>query len=252
MPLLKKSIKKALMSTFRQFSSIICRVSHIMPALNLALNVDFEKKSIKKALLSTFRALFALLQTETAERLVKTWTKPDECNCFLWKAIFSSSSVLVHCLVVVDHCSRLVRINIGQCCNKHWRPLCFWSLIQVPCFVDCDVHWGFTRCCRTDKRDVMPYVQWMVNNRVNIMDICSIFILYCVTLQRTLVCCLALKCLYTLSSFFQWRHPLLHDQLPSHNDSVCKASRLSASSKVHITAMLSTTQHPLVSPRRCF
>ena len=41
-----------------------------MPALNLALNADFEK-SIKKALLSTFRALFALLQTGTAERLMK-------------------------------------------------------------------------------------------------------------------------------------------------------------------------------------
>ena len=40
--------------------------------------------------------------------------------------------------------------------------------------------------------------------------------------------------------FYQWRHPLLHDQPPSRDDSVWKASRLSASSKAHITAMLST------------
>ena len=45
-----------------------------MPALNLALNADFEKKALKKALLSTFRALFALLQTGMAETLMKTWT----------------------------------------------------------------------------------------------------------------------------------------------------------------------------------
>ena len=44
-----------------------------MPALNLALNAGFEKKSIKKALLRTFRALSALLQTGMAKKLVIQW-----------------------------------------------------------------------------------------------------------------------------------------------------------------------------------
>ena len=49
-------------------NSVRNRVSHTMPAFKYR----FFEKSIKKALLSTFRALFALLQTGTAERLMKT------------------------------------------------------------------------------------------------------------------------------------------------------------------------------------
>ena len=100
-------------------------------------------KSIKEALLSTFRALFALFQTETGERLLKTWNLRDECNCLLWKAIFSSSSVFSHCLAVVDHRCwwKLKLINVATLASLMFQYNTYSSR-ESHALVDCDVHSG--------------------------------------------------------------------------------------------------------------
>ena len=135
-----------------------------------------KKKSIKKALLSTFEHYLHFYKQEW----LKDWWKPEFSRtiaiCLLWKAIFSSSSVTVWLwsITVVGP----VKIKIGQCCNIHWHPWCFNTIIAgsmlcrlyvTPCTEDLQRvaarHW------QVHMHDVMPYVQCMLN----IMKICSMF-----------------------------------------------------------------------------
>ena len=52
------------------------RASHIMSALNLALNADFEKKSIKKSIIAYFSSIICTFANrnglKTGESVVKT------------------------------------------------------------------------------------------------------------------------------------------------------------------------------------
>ena len=192
---------------------MISWVSHKMPALNLALNANFEKK----ALLSTFRALFALFYTETGGRLMKTWNLVARRLqlCALKKAIFSSSSVLSHCLVVADHCCwwKLTLVNVATLVSFMFQ----YNNRGVHALVDCDVHCKFAKCCCTDKSTCttwchMLHIEPWGEHQEN-MQIA----------QRILACHIVQNGLYTLSSN-QWWHRLPHNKLPSHHDSVWKAS----------------------------
>ena len=58
---------------------------------------------------------------------------------------------------------------------QHWHRLCFMTIRHIVdsiCLVDWRVrmHWGFARCCRTDKRTCTTWCHiCMLNHRVNVM-----------------------------------------------------------------------------------
>ena len=122
---------------------------------------------------------------------LKDWRKPELSRtiaiCLLWKPF----SAQVLCIVTVC-CGQpllLVKINIGQGCNMHWRvivdsmPCRLWCALRI-----CKVlpHWKM-RMRMHMRISPMPYVQCMLNNRVNIMKVCSTWV--CMTGNSSLLPC---------------------------------------------------------------
>ena len=110
------------------------------------------KKSITKALLSTFRALFGLLQAGTAERLVKTWKSAEQLQLLAVKSHFQLKFCALPLFGNGrrDHCCwwKLTCVNV----LIHSRGVLYVSsMLHVDPIVDCGVQWGFARCCLTDK-----------------------------------------------------------------------------------------------------
>ena len=94
------------------FSTPLTRVSHIMPALNLALNVDFEKKALKKhywVLVEHYLHFSVLKRLEDWWKPEISWTIATACCEKLFSAqVLCSVTVW---LVLADHCcwSKLTR-----------------------------------------------------------------------------------------------------------------------------------------------
>ena len=113
----------------------------------------------KKALKKHYWVLFEHYLDFCKQERLKDWWKPENqpnnYNCLLWKAIFSSSSVLCHCLVMVAAITVVGgnQVNMCQCVDTLTRrSLCFHNDTRGSnALVDCGVQWGFARCCLTDK-----------------------------------------------------------------------------------------------------